>query len=130
MQHDLFGSGHDLDLRSNFQHDLSRRSNYISFDAAQQEKHDAGKSNVVSLLRQKLLQKNVFRKKTVNFGVLLPGGKIVDGRSHLRVLIRKSVNRAIKCAFPEHCSFISFRAVRRYVENCRNLTYKSANFGL
>ena len=33
MQHDMFGSGHDLDLRSNFQPDLSR-SFYISFDAA------------------------------------------------------------------------------------------------
>ena len=41
----LFGSGHDLDLRLNFQHDLSR-SNYISFDAARQEKYDAGKRNI------------------------------------------------------------------------------------
>ena len=61
MQHDLFGSGHDLDLRSNFQHDLSR-SNYISFDASKQEKHGASKINVVSLLSQKLLQNNCFRK--------------------------------------------------------------------
>ena len=58
MHHDLFGSGHDLDLRSNFQHDFSR-SNYISFDAARQETHDDGKRNVVSLLSQKLLQNNV-----------------------------------------------------------------------
>ena len=62
MQHDLFGSGHELDLRSNFQNDLSR-SNYISFDAARQEKHDDGKTSIVSLLNQKLLQKNVCRKK-------------------------------------------------------------------
>ena len=54
MQHDLFGSGHDLDLRSNSQHDFSR-SNYISFDASRQEKHDAGKIGIVSLLSQKLL---------------------------------------------------------------------------
>ena len=33
MQHDLFQSGHDLDLRSNFQHDLLR-SNHNSFDAS------------------------------------------------------------------------------------------------
>ena len=66
MQYDLFGSGHDLDLRSNFQNDLLR-SNFISFDASKEEKHDAGKINVVSLLSQKLLQKNVFRKKTVIF---------------------------------------------------------------
>ena len=48
MQHDLSGSGHDLDLRSNFQHDFLR-SNYISFDAARQEKHDDGKINIVSV---------------------------------------------------------------------------------
>ena len=53
MQHDLFGSGHDLDLRSNFQYDLSR-SNYISLDASRKEKHDAGKINVVALLSQQL----------------------------------------------------------------------------
>ena len=84
MQHDLFGSGHDLDLRSNFQHDLSR-SNYISFDAARQEKHDdAGKINIVSLLSQKLLQKNVCRKKLLFLEFLLPGGQTVDLRSNLR----------------------------------------------
>ena len=62
MQHDLFGSGHHLDLRSNFQHDLSR-SNYTSFDASRKEKNDACKINVVSLLSQQLLQKTPFRKK-------------------------------------------------------------------
>ena len=71
MQHDPFRSGHDLDLRSKFQHDLSR-SNYISFDAARQYKHDASKINIVSSLSQKLLQKNVYRKKTVIFGVFAP----------------------------------------------------------
>ena len=83
MQHDLFGSGHDLDLRPNFQHDLSR-ANYISFDAAQQEKHDAGKIGVVSLLSQKLLQKNVCCKKLLFLEFLLPGGQTVDLRSNLR----------------------------------------------
>ena len=36
MQHDLFQSGHDLDMRSNFQNDLSR-SNYSSFNESRQE---------------------------------------------------------------------------------------------
>ena len=45
----LFEVRYVLDLRSNFQHDLSR-SNYISFDASRQEKHDAGKINVMSLV--------------------------------------------------------------------------------
>ena len=64
MQRDLFRSGHVLDLKPNFQNAL-RRSNYISVDASQQEKHDsddAGKMNVVLLFSQMLLQKNVFRK--------------------------------------------------------------------
>ena len=129
MQHDLFGSGHDLDLRSNFQHDLSRSTDN-SFDASWREEHDAGKIKFVQGLSQKLLQKQSFRKNRLFWQFLPPGGKTVDGRSNLRGLFRKSVNRAIKCAFPGRCSFISFRAVRRFVENCRNLTYKSANFDL
>ena len=32
---------------------LDLRSNYSSFDASRQEKHDAGKINIVPLLRQK-----------------------------------------------------------------------------
>ena len=86
MQFDLSGSGHDLDLRSNFQHDLSRSKYiYISFDAARQEKYDAGKISIVSLLSQKLLQKNVCRKKLLFLEfLLLPGGQIVDLRSKLR----------------------------------------------
>ena len=67
MQHDLFRSGNDLDLRLNFQVDLSR-STYSSFDASRRQEHDAGKSNAVALLSQKLLPKNIF-VKTVIFGV-------------------------------------------------------------
>ena len=56
MQHDHFRSGRDLDMRSNFQNDLIM-SSYSSFDASQEEKYDAGKMNVMSLMSQKLLQK-------------------------------------------------------------------------
>ena len=83
MQHDLFESGDleiDLDLRSNFQHDLSR-STYISFDVSRQEKHDAGKINV-SLLSQKLLQKNF--SQNLFLECLLSGGQTVDLRLNLR----------------------------------------------
>ena len=55
MQHDLFRTGHDLDLRSSFQNELLM-STYSSFDASRQE-------------GQKLLQKKTFFAKTVNFGV-------------------------------------------------------------
>ena len=82
MQHDLSGSGHDLDLRSNFQHDLSR-SNYISFDASLGEKYDTGKMNDVFFLSQKLLQKTLFSKKTAILEYLLSGGQTVDLRSNL-----------------------------------------------
>ena len=78
----------------------------------------------------KVIAEKRFQKKRLFWQFLPPGGKTVDGRSNLRELPRKSVNRAIKCAFPGRCSFISFRAVRRFVEKCRNLTYKAANFDL
>ena len=45
MQHDLFRSVHDLDMRSHFQNDLLR-SYYSSFDASQTEKYDAGTVNL------------------------------------------------------------------------------------
>ena len=61
MQHDPFWSGHDLDLRSNFQNDLSS-STYNSFDAYRREERDAAKRFVVALLSQKLLAKNIFRE--------------------------------------------------------------------
>ena len=64
MQHDLFESGHDFDLRSKFQNDFSM-SNYISFDAPRQEKHDADKINAVSLLSQKLF--HIFSQKNGYF---------------------------------------------------------------
>ena len=47
------GAPVNLGLRSNFQHEPFR-SNYSYFDASSQEKHDAGKMNVVPLLSQKL----------------------------------------------------------------------------
>ena len=59
IQHDLFRSGHDLGLRSNFQNDLSRSTN-SSFDAFRREEDDTGKINVVTVLSQKSLQKNDF----------------------------------------------------------------------
>ena len=59
MQHDLFGSGHDLDLRSNFEIDLSR-SNYTSFKSAFHEKHDGIKTSSISFLDKILLAKPLF----------------------------------------------------------------------
>ena len=94
MQHDLFGSGHDLDLRSNFQHDLSRATD-SSFDASWREEHDAGKIKFVQGLSQKLLQKQSFRKHRLFWQFLPPGGKTVEGRSNPREFFRKNVNRAI-----------------------------------
>ena len=64
-------------------------------------------------LSQNLLQKNGFRKDLLFWQFLPPGGETFDGRSNLRVLLTKSINRAIKCAFPGRCSFISVLTVRR-----------------
>ena len=129
MQHDPFRSGHDLDLRSNFQVDLSR-SNYSSFDASWREEHDAGKSKLVQGLGQKLLQKNCFRKNRLFLQFLPPAGKTVDVRSNLRELLRKGVNRAIECAFPRRCSSIGSRVMRWLLGNFRHSTWKSAKFCL
>ena len=64
MQHDLFQSGHDLDIDFDLGQlfNMTFKSNHSSLDASQQEEHDAGKINVVALLSHKLLSKNVFRK--------------------------------------------------------------------
>ena len=73
MQHDLFRRGHDLDLMSNFQNDLLM-SNYSSFDASRQEKHDAVNMNVVLFLSQKLSQKKkTFFAKHVFKTSIIPG---------------------------------------------------------
>ena len=64
IRHDLFRSGHDLAPRIFFPNDLLR-SSYNLFDASRQEKHDACKMNVVPLLNQRLLQKNVFDKTAI-----------------------------------------------------------------
>ena len=59
IQHYLFRSGHDLELRSNFHPDLLQ-SNYSSLDASRHEEYDAGKINGVPLPSQKKLQKKTF----------------------------------------------------------------------
>ena len=64
MQHDLFRSCHDLDLRSNYGHGLLR-SNYNKFDASRQEEHDALNLDFVSLLSQRILPKTCFGKTAI-----------------------------------------------------------------
>ena len=59
MQHDLFKSGHDLDLESYFGIDFSR-SRYISFDAARREIDAAVIIVLLSFLSRKLLLENYF----------------------------------------------------------------------
>ena len=59
MQHKLFRSLHDLDLRSNFDLNFSR-SNYISFEASLREKHDGAIADALAWLVQKLFVKKYF----------------------------------------------------------------------
>ena len=75
------GSGHDLDLRSNFHHDLSR-SNDISFDPYRQEKHDAGKRNVST--ESKVIAEQRFSQKTAIFGVVALWSQAVGLRSNMK----------------------------------------------
>ena len=111
MQHDdPFRSGHDLDRRSNFQNNLSR-STYNSFDASQQEEHDAAKSNVVALLNKTLLPKNHFCENGY-FLVFAPWRLNRWLRSNMRSILRKICKRAIECAFPRRCSSIGSRVSR------------------
>ena len=58
MQHDLFGSLRDLDLRSNPEVDLSR-SSYISKDSPSRDKHDGTNTILPSLKLQSLLVKEI-----------------------------------------------------------------------
>ena len=60
MQHDLFRTGHDLDLGSTFPNGLARSTN-ISI-ASQQDENDAGSMIVVPLRNQKLLPYKVSPK--------------------------------------------------------------------
>ena len=64
MQHDLFWSLSDLDLRSNFDLDLSR-SNYVSFKASLREKHDDAIADSLSYIQvPKLFVKEYFACNT------------------------------------------------------------------
>ena len=56
MQHDLFRSLGDLDLRSNFDLDLSR-SSHVYFELSLREKHGGVIADSLSLLVQKLFVK-------------------------------------------------------------------------
>ena len=62
MQYDLFGSLRDLDLRSNFDLDLSR-SCYTCFDASGRGKYDGVKIIALSFQTRKLSSKNCFAQK-------------------------------------------------------------------
>ena len=86
----LFRSGYDLELRSNFQNDLLRSTNG-SNDASWQEEHDAGKINDVPFLSQKLLLKKITISKIQKFknskksqSFWPSGGQRVDLGSKLR----------------------------------------------
>ena len=104
---DLFGSQRDLDLRSSFQLDLSR-STCMCFDASRREKHDGVKINFLSLLVQKLFEKNYFRQKRPFWPFLSSGALTIDLSSILTTHLRKNGSRAIECFFPFPRSYHSF----------------------
>ena len=91
MQHDLFGSGQIVNMTFQVQvivHStrLDERNTMLVKESSCKVKSSKVK------LSQKLLQKNGFRKARLFWQFLPPGGETFDGRSNLRVLLRKSVN--------------------------------------
>ena len=68
MEHDVFLSGLDLDLRSNFPNDLIR-SNYTLWTLLDKINTMLAKTMPVSLPSQTLLQKKTFSRKTAIFKV-------------------------------------------------------------
>ena len=70
-QYDLLGSPRDLDLRSNFDLDLSR-SCYTCLDASWRGKHDGVKIIALSFQTRKLSPKKLFRSKMPFFDISWP----------------------------------------------------------
>ena len=67
---------------------------------------------------------------TSSFSALTFDRDQLERWKHHRCVQADDADRTTDMQHELFCSFISFRAVRRFVENCRHLTYKSANFGL
>ena len=125
MQHDLFLSGHDVDLRSNFQ-DYFLRINHSSFDAFRQEEHDAGEMNVLPLLSQGFLHFYFVKRLFLEF--LLSGGQSIDLRSILRSSQRKALKELSNIFFCDARSSSGFQ-IPSYVPICRKML-KKAKFGI
>ena len=105
MQHDLFGSGHDLDLRSNFKFDLLR-SNYISFNASWWDKHGGVWTVSLSYLEHELLQKNDFHEKRLFWPCMTSGGQTVDLTSKRMTSGALKIKRAVECFFRAFLSLL------------------------
>ena len=94
------------------------RSNYSSINVSRQGEHDAGNTKMASLQSQKLLPK----KKNLENGYIWSFYSLEDEpdlRSNLRTPLRKSVKRAIECAFPRLCSSSGYRV--SYAPICRKM---------
>ena len=125
MQHDLSSSRHDLDLKSNFDLDLSR-STCICFDAPWQEEHDSVRIIPLAFLVQKLFAINDFCQKRLFWPFLTSIAYSVEDSSNLTTFWRKSSSRAINCAFPQPPTYNSFRNNSSFPKTygmSRNLTF-------
>ena len=139
MQHNLFGSGDDLDLRSNLQHEFSR-SNYISmtltwgqicnmtfqcqiiYHSTRLDKRN--KVLVKEMLCRywvKCYYRKTFIEKRLFFSFCsLEAKPLILNQIYLRAYKRKSVKRDIECAFAQHCSSFSSPVMCQFVEKCWN----------
>ena len=103
MQYDLLGSPRDLDLRSNFDLDLSR-SCYTCFDASWRGKHDGVKIIALSFQTRKLLSKNCFAQKCRFWPFVTSDALNVNLRWNLTAHQRKIVSRAFYWFIKFWCS--------------------------
>ena len=107
MQHDLFGSRHDLDLRSNFQ--------LIYHSTRLDTRNTMLTKNLCPLLNQKLLQNKFNRKKLLLLEFLLSAGQTVDLRSKLRQVRKRTLKglsnelsrSTVALLIPELCASLS-----------------------
>ena len=88
----------DLDLRSNFEIDLSR-SPCICFDASRRQKHDGVKIISLPLLVKKIYAKTVFAKKRLFWHLMTPGAKTIDSSSNLRCKLQKERSKSYRVLF-------------------------------
>ena len=119
MQHDLFGSGHDLDLRSPSKFDLSRSTLYHSTRL--------GETNtmVCESFLYRIRNKSYCRKTiSVQKCAILTFNDVrrLNGwpEPKPKCILTKELDKSCRMLFPRLSSYSSFRATAAFIRKCRN----------